>query len=276
MRTMARGGDQVVSAAIVASTTDASWAASLAVFLGSIGIRVHDVSSSESQLSSSGIVLVSRAALADHMWRAQVRKAQGRVLTVRLDDVAANDLPERLELIQWAELSPAQPAVTWAAVAAALQVDPEQLEELRQLDRLVARWLESGRSRRTLVSRKRRLKELVRVADSAVQSDDRDNVALLFLRSSASRVRRRRQVSLVALGVVGLVLTFVAGAALRNLAQLRRQQRAGEALALNLQDPGLTEQVEWSSLMAGATMLMADERDRPIARQLLYRNLSVP
>lgn len=261
---------------VVHASADSHLAEGLTRFLTNAGFAFQRAGST----ADVAVVLLSRTASSDPSWTRQVESvAAGRIIPVRIDDVASGELPDVLQPIQWLQWNHASPVTTWGAVAGALQSSPLRVLAAAELRRAAHVWVDADRDGALLVDSYRRAQELQQLL--LTLDDDPlavpDEAMRSYVDLSSAHARKRRQWRRARFGLVTVVILAAVSAFIEALPAVRENRRVNRAAIVTSGDPQIVEALpEWSALLSGYILVFGTDAQRALARTTLRNGFSRP
>ncbi len=273
-----RPAEHTLQVAILAHSADAEVRVKLASMLCDAGIEVTEDSSGAAL--DGLLVLLSRQALAHPAWREEAQdRAATRIVPVRIGEVPAAELPDRLTELNWIDWRAENPSATFGSILAGLLADPAKRRLSRELAHEAATWQRAGKPKELLIDDHRRAQQMADlIAD--LQGDplaSPSDLSLEFVRRSAavsrrSHRRRRRRLALALTGAALAIVTLASAIPKINAATLVNHAAivtAGEQSVLDAMP-------EWSAANAADLLLEGTTPQKVLGRNTLLQALQRP
>jgi hypothetical protein len=264
--------------AVLAYRADTEVSVQLASMLCDAGIEVTE---DAPDVALDGLlVLLSTQALADPAWRDQAEeRAATRIVPVRIGDIAAAELPDRLKELNWIDWRAENPSATFGSVLAGLLADPARRRVSRELAHEAETWQRAGQPKELLIDDHRRAQQMADLL-ADLQGDPMASPSALTLefveRSAAvsrrSHRRHRRRLALILAGaglaVIALAIYIpkIDAATLVNHAAI---VTAGEQSVLDALP-------EWSAANAADLLLEGTGPQKVLGRDTLLQAMQRP
>jgi hypothetical protein len=224
------------------------------------------------------VVFLSAAGLAEPWWLGQTGISV-RLVPVRIGDIDAGLVPERLRELNWIDWQSANLHATFGFVLAGLLSDPARRDLSRQLSHEAEAWHRAGRPDGMLITDYRRARRMLEV----LRDLERDRLAvpsgtmISFVQRSVTvsrpRHRRRRNwrvgavvVTVLALGAVAVTVPAIRLSGYNN----------HEAIVTTGDQHILADLPEWSAANAAALMVNGTAAERALARGTLLQAMNLP
>jgi hypothetical protein len=270
-----QGQPTQVTVALLYHVSDTDRARQLAGLLSTAGVTVVP----SSAVDVDGVVVfLSAAGLAQPEWLDRATTAI-RLVPVRVGQIHAGVVPERLRELNWIDWQPDNVRATFGYVLAGLLSDPARRDLSRQLSHEAEAWERSGRHGALLITdyrRARRMADVLRDLDAdrlAVPSPAMRQFVARSVKVSRPRYRRRRM--RLILGVAGTIFALATVAV--TLPAIRLSADNNHEAIVTTGDPYMLENLpEWSAANAAALLADGTPAEQVLAEITLLRALNSP
>jgi hypothetical protein len=264
--------------ACVYAAADTSVARALTNALRDAGIELL---APNSEVHLDGLVaIISMKAVADAHWREQTQMIEaGRIIPVRVGQLDAVQVPDRLSELNWIDWSAENPARVFGSVLAGLLADPGRHQLSRQLLHEAQAWDHAGRPRELLLGDHRRAEQMNDLLGE-LKSDPLASPSPLtveFVQRSATitgRAHRRRRRWRIFAAVIGI---SAVSAVIGYLPEIQARSKINHAAIVTTGEQAVLDELpEWSAANAAELLMEGTSAQQALGRFTLLAALQQP